>query len=348
MTLTELSYYSRRFAPFGVLLFLVFLLFYYAIRLLFVFVDVKKPTTLRLDTKFGKINEIQIPETTPSSGLTFTLDTVEGAPVTASAAARVIFIPPTSTSFGYREKIILMAKNLGFDTDSVEYKLTDREAVFDDGKQKFSVDISNFNFTYEYFFDQEPEIFGNTREIERSDGESRAIDFLRSLGSYPDELTMGKTNTVFMYYNPEDRTISPLEASANSNMVEVDFYRPEIDTVPIVTSKYFNSQNFVVLTDTERGIKVLRAQVRFFEKSDSQVGIYPLKTGKQAYDALTAGRGFVVSNPVKDTNITIRRMFLGYYDPDLYLEYLQPVYVFLGDNNFVAYVSAVSDEYLAK
>ena len=41
-------------------------------------------------------------------------------------------------------------------------------------------------------------------------------------------------------------------------------------------------------------------------------------------------------------------MFMGYYDPDIYQGYLEPVYVFLGTDNFVAFVPAVIDEYLIK
>jgi hypothetical protein len=41
-------------------------------------------------------------------------------------------------------------------------------------------------------------------------------------------------------------------------------------------------------------------------------------------------------------------MFLAYYDPDIYQEYLQPVYVFVGEPNFIAYVPAISNEYLAE
>lgn len=41
-------------------------------------------------------------------------------------------------------------------------------------------------------------------------------------------------------------------------------------------------------------------------------------------------------------------MFLGYFDPDVYQEYLQPVYVFIGDDDFVSYVPAVSGEYLVE
>ena len=55
----------------------------------------------------------------------------------------------------------------------------------------------------------------------------------------------------------------------------------------------------------------------------------------------------MVSQP-QTTNITIRKMFLGYFDPDVYQEYLQPVYVFVGDGDFVGYVPAVSGEYLVE
>jgi GTP cyclohydrolase III len=40
-------------------------------------------------------------------------------------------------------------------------------------------------------------------------------------------------------------------------------------------------------------------------------------------------------------------MFLAYLDLDAYAEYVQPVYVFLGNDNFVGYVPAIDDKYLA-
>ncbi len=41
-------------------------------------------------------------------------------------------------------------------------------------------------------------------------------------------------------------------------------------------------------------------------------------------------------------------MFLGYYDADLYQEYLQPVYVFLGSDNYVGYIPAVRSDYVSE
>jgi hypothetical protein len=56
----------------------------------------------------------------------------------------------------------------------------------------------------------------------------------------------------------------------------------------------------------------------------------------------------VVNGRPNQANITIKKMFLAYYDPDEYQPYLQPVYVFVGDNDFVGYVPAVEDALLSK
>ena len=41
-------------------------------------------------------------------------------------------------------------------------------------------------------------------------------------------------------------------------------------------------------------------------------------------------------------------MFTAYYFSDAYTQYLTPVYVFTGDNGFVAYVPAVSPLWVQK
>jgi hypothetical protein len=39
---------------------------------------------------------------------------------------------------------------------------------------------------------------------------------------------------------------------------------------------------------------------------------------------------------------------LAYYEPVTLTQYLQPIYVFKGDNNFIAYVPAISDKYISQ
>ena len=351
MTLTEISYYSRRLAPFAVLLFLLTLILFYSVKLLFIFINLQnKTSTLPVNTVFGPLKRPQIPEATLSKGYKFTLDTVEGEPITASDTARVLLLPPSKPNALYREKIYLIAKTIGFNTETVTHKLVENntEAVFEDDNQSLSLDVSRYNFTYKYFFEKTPEIFDLATAPEKITAESRANDFLNSIGKYPKELTQGKTNVIYLSFNPNEKSVTNAENKSSANLVEVDYYRPDIDGFPTVSSKYFNSSNYVLLTFDGNDYRILRAQIRFFEKSEAQDGVYPLKSGKEAYESLKNGKGLVTSNPLNETDVVIKKMFLAYYEPEKYQAYLQPVYVFLGENNFVAYVPAIKDEFLVE
>ncbi len=348
MTLTELSYYSRKFLPFFVLFFLVFLVLFYTVKLFFIYLQATKPKSVYLNPVFGKIKKPLIDQASESANINFILDTIEGTPVTATEAAQIYFLPPSITRFGYREKIFLMAKNLGFDTTKAKYKLlNDKEAVFDDGKQKLTVDITNFNFSYEYDVRKQKQIFTNVIIPSKNEIENKAINFMKTMGRYPDELTKGKTNLIFLNYNPLSNVLYVPTTSEGANVVEIDFYREDIGQFPVVAPKYFNSQNFIIMTFYEGGFKVLKAQIHFFEKSADQSGIYPIKSGETAWGELVAGKGVIISLPPDQKEAVIKKMFMAYLDQDIYQDYLQPVYVFLGDGNFVAYVPAIRSDYLS-
>lgn len=350
MTLTELSYYSRKALPFVILFVMVLLVFFYAVRLIFVYLSSQTTTTLYTNPAFGKIKAPFVKNASNSAGLNFTLDTIQGEPVTASAAAKVFLLPPTTTRFGYTEKIYLMAKTLGFDTTVIKHKLVDHEASFSDMRQKLTIDITNFNFHYEYAFDRDPTIFAGAIIPEKNQIQNKAIDFLKTLGRYPDELSQGKDSVNYMRFDPATKNLNLVSRPQEANVVEIDFFRPDIDGFASVTPGFPSSQNYVVMlfNNSAVGFKVLRAQIAFFEKSDAQVGVYPLKTGAVAWTQLKAGRGIVVSKQGDTKDVTIKTMFTAYFDPDTYQDYLQPVYVFVGEPNFVAYIPAVSDEFLTE
>src|SRR3989344_909856 len=347
MTLTDVSYYVRKYYPFVILGVICLLILYYSIRLTILYVESQKVTPLFINTTFGRIKKPHLSEATPSAGLTFKLDTIEGVPTTATPAARVFFLPPSQARFGYKEKVFLIAKTLGFNADNNAYKLITNQAFFTEPKQKPTVDIRNFNFSYRYSFEEDVDLINQAVTPETAESQENALDFFQSIGAYPQEFAQGKTNVIFLRYNPENKSIAILKDNLRANLVEVDFYRPDIEGFPVISPKYFNSQHYVLMLFNKDGeAKILRANLQFYPKSLEQVGVYPLKTGEEAYKELTDGKANVVSNPREKKSIIIRKMFVGYLDPDIYQDYLQPVYVFLGDENFVAYVPAISSEYL--
>ncbi len=323
--------------------FLIFLIFFYSIKLALVYIDSNKTKIIYTNPIFGKVNLSEIPQSTTSAGLKFTLDTIEGAPVTATETAKVFFLPQFNPRFGYSEKIYLMAKSFGFDTGIIKHKLIDKTATFADDEKTLSIDISNFNFKFDRKVSNE--LFSSPRITipSKTEIENKAIDFLKKIGRYPDELGKGTTNVIYLRYNPGNENFVNVDLRSNAQLVEVDFYRPSLDGFSIVTPKFFNSQNYVIMLFEGSDFQIIKSQIAFFEKSEDQVGVYPVISGDQAWKELIEGKGMIVAGTQGQENIIVKSMKLGYFDPDIYQIYLQPVYVFLGEGNFVGYVPAVKN-----
>lgn len=354
MSLTDVSYYVRKFAPVVIIGLLSICIFYFSARLFFLYLNsgsevVDSPTeVIEANPAFGVITRPIIADATSSSDVTFILDTLDGTTrfETATSAATVYFIPKQSPTFGFLSTIYNMASQFDIDTTQFPHTLEENLATFDDGVKKIGIDITTFNFAF-------------TRKIEQSDGlfdtsllpreqfiESEAQNLLREV-RYPSKLATGKRNISYFFYNPELNRIEPKADNIGANMVEVDFFRPDIGQFPFVTSSYFNSSHYVLFAINKTQVIPVRAQVVYHQYSAENSGVYPLRTPDQAWQDLQDGKGYIISQRPDQNEVKIQRIFLGYYDPEEYQEYLQPVYVFLGENRFVAYVTAVSDEYLA-
>lgn len=276
------------------------------------------------------------------------MDTLDGTPNVeqATSAAEIYFIPQKTASFGFLSKIYLMAKAAGFDTDITQHRLNDKTAVFDDGKNKLSIDIRTFNYTYSYTITRDDSVAPPAVPRDENTFSNNASRYLSGMDRYPQELAQGESNYIYMRLNPETNEIVPLNSAESANIVEVDFFLPDLNGLPVVSTTYYNSQNYVMYLIAESGQKVIKAQVQYYDRSDDQTGIYPLRTAQQAWEDLQKGEGMVVSSQSGEGEVKIQKVFLAYFDPAVYQEYVQPVYVFLGSNEFVAYVPAVIKEYL--
>ena len=73
---------------------------------------------------------------------------------------------------------------------------------------------------------------------------------------------------------------------------------------------------------------------------------YPIKTAQKAFRELQTRQGFIVNVGNNQQIITVRKASLAYFDSLEPQQYLQPIYVFSGDNGFQAYVRAIEAEWL--
>lgn len=351
MSLYDVSYYLRKYGPIGIIGFILLILFFAIIMMAF-----KAITTRPVETVFvpayGNIAKTTFTNTfdyPPKP--TFTLDNIEGRPVTATESARIFYIPKPQTGLGYNRTVVFMGKAAGFDTDNEKYSINDTTATYQNSDQKLDVDIRNGNFTYETLYKNMGDLFQTATIPDETRILQTAQAFLSQMNRYPDDFSKGTYNVIYQNYNPATDTFTEVNTTAEANVVEVDFFPPDIDGFPLVVPKYYNSQNYVVMVFQDQSSipvgKIIKAQVKYFDRDISQGASYPVKTGDEAWKEFIDGKGFIVSaGPNTGTNITIKEMFMGYYDPEGYQEFLQPVYVFLGDNDFAAYVPAISSQYI--
>ena len=357
MTLTEVNYYSKKMWPLVVILSLVLLIFIVAVRLLFMYSSSQSSTSeistgelIKFDPIFDKIPAPKIESVANSSDFSLIMDTLDGSAnvENATSAAKVYFIPQQNASFGFLSKIYSMATAVGIDTDITQHRLMDKTAIFDDGKRKLTIDIRTFNYIFEYKVSDNDDI--GVAEILPSEAAiiSDATTFLSSSGRYPTLLSQGDKGVSYIKFDPSTLEVTPLKTAENANAAEVNAYLPDLNGIPVVSSNYYSSQNYVLTLLGSNSRKIVRAQVQHFERSAEQVGLYPIRSSQSAWEALQSGEGVVVSSLNTSGEVKIRKVFLAYFDPPNYQEYFQPVYVFLGDDEFVGYVPAITPDFLLK
>lgn len=92
----------------------------------------------------------------------------------------------------------------------------------------------------------------------------------------------------------------------------------------------------------------------FYPKDESQVHTYPIRSASQAWSILQAGEGYVarfkpssaqLDQAENGTTAVIRSVTLGYFDHFEHQPFLQPVYVFRGDDQFLGYVPAIDPRF---
>lgn len=359
MTLTELAYYIRKYSPLAVLGIIIILILYLTLKI----VEITLPSTPVVvvptpTPAFGQLPPISLDNASPlPANVEYVMNTVEGVPLTATSSARIYFIPKKTPNLGFREKAGVLAKALNFDEGTTTSKLDAESDLYTlvDRTKRLIIDIDNFNYTYSQEFDAETRQFLLSMSMPDEDRiVSKGQEILRSLNRYPPDLAQGIQTISYIAYKEASGSA---QASADlvqdpqaANMVAVDFFSPQLNGIDTVTEDFVSSPNRVVyIPQTGSDDFVVKAQVAIFERSEDQNSSYPLKTGDQVFQDLHDGRGFLVQGADRiggKTRVNINRMYLAYLVPGYYTTYIQPVYVFIGEDNFVAYVPAVADAWI--
>lgn len=346
MTLSEFSYYVRKFGPIAVVGFILFLIFYMVIQMIIGSIT-NRPVQQVYQPPFGQLPPVEFTHSVDyPPTFSMTIDNIEGRPITATSSANIYFTPAPRTRFGYQQTIGFMARAVGMDPEVNQYSINDLTATYNDGIRTLNIDIQTFNFDFNLDLTKVPTVFNETYIPDQNTIIEEAKSFLRQMNKFSPRMAQGSQNVIYLQYDSATDDFVVAADPLQANVVEVDFFQPDLGPFPLVSPKFYNSHNYVTMIFRQEGPLIINAQVHNLEPDFATGGVYPIKTGDEAWSELQNRLGTIVSPSKGSTDIIIRDMFLGYYDSDTYQPYLMPVYVFLGDNGFAAYVSAVSNEYI--
>ena len=304
---------------------------------------------------FGLLPPINFPKETGRPKLTLELPT--GLIPKFPDRINVYYAPTKRSGFLDAASAIDTARALGFifnpdkPTDT-NYVWTNQDSL----ASKLKMDIVSGHFMMTRQWQNNPALLTLTNFSSDQQVISDVINYMRKANLMQPDLSNEQKVT---YLKAVSGKLTPTVSLSEADFVQVDFFRNNFETINPDTKKVVSSYPFyrldpdyglirgVVSGSRENADKVIQLDYNYTSVDYSRSGTYPIKTGDAAWQEFSGGGGYVTDKGPKTGTIAIRRVLLGYIDSPAQ-NYAMPIYVFLGDQGFVGYISAVSDSVLKK
>lgn len=304
---------------------------------------------------FGKLPKLELDSGIKAGRqINFKVETISAELPTLTSHAKVFRITSVESTFGAIERVKIAVSKVGFTKDPAKIEGNILQFIDPrDTRRIITVDAlsNNFDLTSDFLNNQKI-ISSKPRSVDEAINESR--EFIKDLGIESGDFQ--KENAQTKLIRISDGRLVEATSLSSANLVLVNFYREEIDKLPILS-----------LLEEEAPLQVLVASTGIVAAQSSRVPIsfhifstYPLKGTLRAFEDLKMGKG--VFNKAGDSRVPfektvatgearlllksdfqIRDVSLGYVETQNLQEYLQPVYIFKSDDNLFGYVAAVDD-----
>lgn len=346
MNLTQTAIIARKFVRFG-LIFAILLLFSRTIYLSSVnlyrkfFPKPPPPPTLI----FGKLPALPFPQKTDLPKFEFKAETATGKLPQLAPQANVYFMPRLSANFLSLDIAKERASNLGFDSEPQEISKTLYKFQSTKSPSSIEINIVTGVFSISYDLAADPSQT-NLRPPAPEVAAATVRSYLSGADLLPKDLT-GEIKHEFLTI--EGQKLKPAISLSESNLVKINFFRKNYNDLPSFTSDPNESNVWFILGGKEKNGKIIAGQFHHLPIDQTQSGTYPIKTAEKAFNDLITSKGYIANPGLNsDAKVTIRKIYLGFYDPGVPVEFYQPIIVFEGDRGFIAYVPAVTEEYYGK
>jgi len=358
-TLTEASVTARKVIKFGAIGFVgITILWYLGVAAVKYYQMMNPPALPDPTVDFGQLPKINFPASKGRPRLILELPT--GNIPSFVDRMRVYSQPIKRSTFSDTENAIEIAAALGFlfkpdqKTES-NYVWTNQDQL----SSKLDMNIISGHFSLTRQWQNNPAL----ASLASFSSEKAVImdteNYLSRIGLLNSDV-VGVEKVSFLKDN--GGKLNNALSLSDADFVQIDLFRknmdeidPESKTKEIIASYpfYRNDPNLGLLRLVVSGSKnlsdkIINLQYGYNKIVYTESGTYPIKTGEEAWAELEGGGGYIYLGEAVSPEVKIRRIFLGYYDADSSSGYAMPIYIFLGDQGFTAYVSAVQNAWIKK
>lgn len=345
-SLTYTAYASRKIIKYGGFGLITFVLLWSIVSISTKAYKVAHPKYIPPTVRYGALPKIIFPEKSfekKNFGFEFTDDKTPSF----SDQAKVYIIYRSTTKILALEEGKEIAKQFDFENDPIEAN----EGIYEFKNEKTNKTLTmnvlegDFSLKYPYLEDQ------SILEAKNVPSKPKAIEiassFLESGKKYTNDLKEGEKTV--SYWKISDGTLKSVLAQSEANVAKVDFYRKDLeDKWKIVSPQVGEASVSVLISGSDDDEKqIIEANFKYADIDRESFSTYPVKTVEQAIENLKSGN-YWPSIDISLKDVVIRDVTLAYYEPITLTQYLQPIYVFKGDNNFTAFVPAIVDKYIVK
>lgn len=344
MTLAEISFYSRQTIKYGFFFLIVVIvggaLFRTAWGVYRTFVP---PTPAAPTIQFGKLSGIPFPRT-QTQNYQYALQTPTGELPNLPPSVVVYLMPQFQSSFLGVDEATSIARNLGFTGNLEKVSSTIYRFAHTEVPKTLDINIVNKTFSISYNLGAKPELL-SLRPSSTEDARRSVESYLGGGNLLSEDYKTGQIGYEYLKSDPPE--LVQTTSLSESNFIRVNFFRKSYVELPVVTpGKTRSNVWFIVSGEMAGPNEIIAGEYHHFPIDETKVSTYPIKTAKQAWQELASGKATIVK-PISEgqTKVTIRRIYLAYYDAGEPQQFFQPVFVFEGDGGFAAYLPAVTDEY---
>jgi hypothetical protein len=347
-SLTEISINSRRVIRYGVyLIILIVIARYTFLATVFLYKKFFPPPPPKPTIAFGKMPKLPFPEKEKPADIKYVLETPDAKVPSFADQLEVYWMPPKAPDLKALEQAQKIALKLGFEGAGKPIVETIKNVYIfpKTGVPSFlTINIISDVFSVSYDLNSDPSAI-QSFPPSPEEAENMAKSFFRGVNPEDEEVSARSAETQFLRI--DNGKFVPVSSQSDAQFIKVNLFRKKLGKnadIASVTPKNPEANLWTIYGGSKKE-PLIAAEYHYFAIDESKFSTYPLITGEEAWNRLNAGKGFIVNLNPGVTKVTVRKIFMAYYDAGQYAEYYQPVIVFQGDDNFVAYVPAITDEY---